>query len=191
MAWVCMMSTCGAALSFSMAKGRGCAASAAMSAAVCRVLFLMLPAPQGMYFSPLPCPNCCSVTVPASAGRASSGCSATKYCSTPVCTGTSASCAGEGADTSSGTLSADAAARLSTACCPRCSKVCAAGTGAARKAASTSAALRAKMHSAANSTAACKKGTALLCPAGRRQGSLLRMARPPFFTPSASRAAAR
>lgn len=49
------MSTCGAALSFSMAKGRGCAASAAMSAAVCRVLFLMLPAPQGMYFSPLPC----------------------------------------------------------------------------------------------------------------------------------------
>ena len=48
-----------------------------------------------------------------------------------------------------------------------------------------------EMHSAANSTAACKKGTALLCPAGRRQGSLLRMARPPFFTPSASRAAAR
>ena len=34
-------------------------------------------------------------------------------------------------------------------------------------------------------------GAALLCPAGRRQGSLLRMARPPFFTPSASRAAAR
>ena len=34
-------------------------------------------------------------------------------------------------------------------------------------------------------------GTALLCLAGRRQGSLLRMARPPFFTPSASRAAAR
>ena len=78
------------------------------------------------------------------------------------------------------TLADAAAARLSTACCPRCSKVCAAGTGAARKAASTSAALRAKMHSAANSTAACKKGTALLCPAGRRQGPLLRMARPPF-----------
>ena len=187
-----MMSTCGAALSFSMAKGRGCAASAAMSATVCRVLFLMLPAPQGMYFSPLPCPNCCSVTAPASAGRASSGCKATKYRSTPVCTGAAASCAGEGADAASATLSADgSAARLSTACCPRCSKVCAAGTGAARKAASTSAALRAKMHRAANSTAACKKGTALLCPAGRRQGSLLRMARPPFFTPSASRAAAR
>ena len=187
-----MMSTCGAALSFSMAKGRGCAASAATSAAVCRVLFLMLPAPQGMYFSPLPCPNCCSVTAPASAGRASSGCKATKYCSTPVCTGAAASCAGEGADAASAALSADdSATRLSTACCPRCSRVCAAGTGAARKAASTSAALRAKMHRAANSTAACKKGTALLCPAGRRQGSLLRMARPPFFTPSASRAAAR
>ena len=111
---------------------------------------------------------------------------------TPVCTGAAASCAGEGADAASAALSADdSATRLSTACCPRCSKVCAAGTGAARKAASTSAALRAKMHSAANSTAACKKGTALLCPAGRRQGSLLRMARPPFFTPSASRAAAR
>ena len=39
----------------SMAKGSGFAISAAMSAAVCRVLFLMLPAPQGMYFSPLPC----------------------------------------------------------------------------------------------------------------------------------------
>ena len=191
MAWVCMMSTCGAALSFSMAKGRGCAASAAMSAAVCRVLFLMLPAPQGMYFSPLPCPNCCSVTVPASAGRASSGCRDTKYRSTPVCTGAAVSCSG-GTDAASTALSADdSAARLSTACCPRCSRVCAAGTGAARKAASTSAALRAKMHSAANSTAACKKGTALLCPAGRRQGSLLRMARPPFFIPSASTAAAR
>ena len=68
-------------------KGQGLRHLAAMSAAVCRVLFLMLPAPQGMYFSPLPCPNCCSVTAPASAGRASSGCKATKYCSTPVCTG--------------------------------------------------------------------------------------------------------
>ena len=48
------MSTCGAALSFSMAKGRGCAASAAMSAAVCRVLFLMLPAPQGCTFRRCP-----------------------------------------------------------------------------------------------------------------------------------------
>jgi len=38
-----------------MANGSGFSISAAMSAAVCRVLFLMLPTPQGMYFSPLPC----------------------------------------------------------------------------------------------------------------------------------------
>ena len=55
MAWVCITSTCGFGLFGSMAKGSGFAISAAMSAAVCRVLFLMLPAPQGMYFSPLPC----------------------------------------------------------------------------------------------------------------------------------------
>ena len=50
MAWVCMMRICGSGLSFSTPKGSGACISAAMSAAVCRVLFLMLPAPQQRTF---------------------------------------------------------------------------------------------------------------------------------------------
>ena len=49
-----MMSTCGSGLFHSTANGSGFAISAATSLAETRVLFLMPPAPQGIYFSPLP-----------------------------------------------------------------------------------------------------------------------------------------
>ena len=55
MAWVCIMRICGSGLFHSTEKGSGPSISAATSAAGIRVLFLIVPVPQGMYFSPLPC----------------------------------------------------------------------------------------------------------------------------------------
>ena len=50
-----MMRICGSGLFHSTAKGSGLVISAATSVLETLVLFLMLPLPQGMYFSPLPC----------------------------------------------------------------------------------------------------------------------------------------
>ena len=64
------------------------------------------------------------------------------------------------------------------ACRPSQRRVSAMGSGAVMAAASPNAALRAKMHSAANSTAASRNG--LTCPCPRAgSGVLLRMAAPP------------
>ena len=55
-AWVCMISTWGSGLFSSMLKGSGFWISAATSAEETLVLFLMVPASQAMYFSPVPWP---------------------------------------------------------------------------------------------------------------------------------------
>ena len=49
------MRICGSGLSFRRQRAVGPAFCCDVRAAVCRVLFLMLPAPQATYFSPLPC----------------------------------------------------------------------------------------------------------------------------------------
>ena len=80
--------------------------------------------------------------------------------------------AASGALSGAGSACTDAACCACAACCPSAITVCTAGMGAASSAASTSTALRAKMHSAANRAAASVKGRS--CP-GCRVGSGVRL----------------